>query len=858
MNNIINYIIVMGGIGMNYSNFNSDVKTTRLDCKELDCKPVVLFNHNEVTYTEFEKQLLKTDKLAVVQATGTGKSFIFMKFTQEVLKHNPMYTNSYYSGTTKLGKNIVIVVPNMSLKTGYEGYEEWSSYIKVITYQKINSLYFKDKVKFNELVDSIGVLIFDEMHRAGAEKWGEACREAMNKVLAKNARLHKLHENKLRTSEITVDEYRDKLLYFTNKVLGFTATPERDAEGVDMVQELFDGQCVYGPDLAEAIQKGILPSFEYHVLLHGKTFENINETIADAKRKLGKIQEVEPEKAEEIRSRLGRIELNLEATQKVQEELKFILKKKPVQKWIVFCKDTEELNDIDLDLKSWFGDLGKVNIYKMLSKDGEKDVHKSENLENLQKFMQAEKGVNILKVINMLNEGVHVKNIDGAILLRGTHSKIMYLQQIGRTLSASHKGDKPIIIDFMYNYLNLKDYGKKEQNNENSPMQKLGYIQRIIGGSDRTSEFTLTGMQAINIFADVNNLNKELQSSRQWTQKEIEIVLKNGNDIAQSYIELQPFGTNRTQAAITAKWRQLAKERGIDTSSGSRIPEDIKRDILYKHLDKGMSAEEIAKDINYDPAKVTYYLSRMNVNNDVKQRGFSANQFAEMIDMRHRQGKKWKYIAEQFNSSEPTIKSLFKRAGLFEADIDDFGAKTIVLTPKQINFIRYHIGNGTVKDACDILNINMVTVKKCFDRQGIPWAGLGGDVDGANSIKESYTKATEAIKYKDTPYTIDARNNIVKSYENCNYNVMNWVQFMCANNKPVTLESALKILTDTDAMRSRQKLSTIMDIIHTYETYRDDVTIGRIKRKDILEGLAKRHKINKMTVEKIIDEVGIA
>lgn len=44
----------------------------------------------------------------------------------------------------------------------------------------------------------------------------------------------------------------------------------------------------------------------------------------------------------------------------------------------------------------------------------------------------------LLYCIDMLNEGVHVDDIDGVILLRPTVSPIIYMQQIGRCLSAGN------------------------------------------------------------------------------------------------------------------------------------------------------------------------------------------------------------------------------------------------------------------------------------------------------------------------------------------------------------------------------------------------------------------------------------
>ena len=60
----------------------------------------------------------------------------------------------------------------------------------------------------------------------------------------------------------------------------------------------------------------------------------------------------------------------------------------------------------------------------------------------------------LLYCIDMLNEGVHVEDISGVILLRPTISPIIYKQQIGRALSAS-KSKNPVIFDIVNNIENL-------------------------------------------------------------------------------------------------------------------------------------------------------------------------------------------------------------------------------------------------------------------------------------------------------------------------------------------------------------------------------------------------------------------
>ena len=53
----------------------------------------------------------------------------------------------------------------------------------------------------------------------------------------------------------------------------------------------------------------------------------------------------------------------------------------------------------------------------------------------------------------MLNEGLHVEDISGVIMLRPTESRIIYLQQLGRTLSSDTSREKTIVFDLVNNYL---------------------------------------------------------------------------------------------------------------------------------------------------------------------------------------------------------------------------------------------------------------------------------------------------------------------------------------------------------------------------------------------------------------------
>ena len=104
----------------------------------------------------------------------------------------------------------------------------------------------------------------------------------------------------------------------------------------------------------------------------------------------------------------------------------------------------------------WFGGIDEnPHIYKAYLEDPSTDeafaAFKQDSGEHLK----------LLFCIDMLNEGVHVDDVSGVILLRPTVSPIIYKQQIGRTLSASKK-THPVIFDIVLDIENLYSIGSIE------------------------------------------------------------------------------------------------------------------------------------------------------------------------------------------------------------------------------------------------------------------------------------------------------------------------------------------------------------------------------------------------------------
>ena len=125
-------------------------------------------------------------------------------------------------------------------------------------------------------------------------------------------------------------------------------------------------------------------------------------------------------------------------------------------KYFLFCSDYEHLCEMTEKVSEWFGGIDEnPHIYKAYSEDPSTDEafdsFKKDDSEHLK----------LLFCIDMLNEGVHVDDVNGVILLRPTVSPIIYKQQIGRALSASKKTN-PVIFDIVLNIENLYSIGSIE------------------------------------------------------------------------------------------------------------------------------------------------------------------------------------------------------------------------------------------------------------------------------------------------------------------------------------------------------------------------------------------------------------
>ena len=332
--------------------------------------------------------------------------------------------------------------------------------LEFATYQSLITKAGKETLK-----KQYDFMIFDELHRTGAEKWEKS--------------LDKLIENQ---SEET-------------KVLGITATPTRDVDDRNMSDEIAkklgytdeeiraEKHIATKIELKEAIQLGMVVnpkvvSCEYNLLTDG-SMKNLAEQINEI--------EDENERKKKL-EQYDKLRKNLESAEGIPEILKQNVKKG--EKYIVFIPvgGNEEGKDSKDKIKEYEEKIGgylknsgiEPEYYSMLGAYSDK-----ENERQLEGFESKNSDkTKFMIVMNKANEGLHVKGVDGIIWFRALdeNSRILYLQQLGRTITSVDPNnqvkdeDRPVVIDLANNTKRVDIDKEIKNNNRKNDLELLTIV----------------------------------------------------------------------------------------------------------------------------------------------------------------------------------------------------------------------------------------------------------------------------------------------------------------------------------------------------------------------------------------------
>ena len=280
-------------------------------------------------------------------------------------------------------------------------------------FENIQFMSYSRLMKNEDSIDTLrpDCIILDEFHRCGAQEWGKSVRKLLD----------------------TCPEA---------KRVGLSATNIRYLDNQrNMAEEIFDGKIASEMTLGEAIVREILPEPKYVIAMYSwkKELEQLQKRIRTLSNQ-GLMAENQ--------KLLEQLRRALEQADGLDHVFAKHMEKKN-GKYIVFCSSKEHMDEMKQQVCTWFHLTdSEPHVYTAFYNDTatgrEFTSFKKDDSDHLK----------LLFCIDMLNEGVHVDDVDGVILLRPTVSPTIYLQQIGRALSAGSQ-KTPVIFDLVNNFDSL-------------------------------------------------------------------------------------------------------------------------------------------------------------------------------------------------------------------------------------------------------------------------------------------------------------------------------------------------------------------------------------------------------------------
>lgn len=350
-----------------------------------------LYSHNKIAYQKVIKAFEVGDRTCVVHPTGTGKSYLI-------------------AAVSELYRKVLILGPNIFVLDQVHDVLRWRDSDKsggTVEYMTYSSLMTKD-----ELPKGYDMICLDEFHRAGAPEWGDA----VVRLLGANPQA---------------------------KVLGTTATPVRYLDNNrDMSEEIFHGNVASEITIAEAWSRGILPIPRYISGLF-----RWDSTLADAKERIERSRSFSQDEKRRRLSQLSNMRLKWELSCGMPVVLKKHLDP-DARRIIVFCAHIEGIEKMVSEVVGWFREAGfrLAGVYVIHSQLSER-----EQRDQMRRFSDSDtEGVRLMFSVNMLNEGIHVSGVNAVLMLRTTSSRIIYMQQMGRCLTAANS-ENPLVLDMVDN-----------------------------------------------------------------------------------------------------------------------------------------------------------------------------------------------------------------------------------------------------------------------------------------------------------------------------------------------------------------------------------------------------------------------
>ena len=725
-----------------------------------------LNKHRESLKLEIEDLLKVHNRIAVVQATGIGKSHIITEFCNK-------WT----------GKKIVLEPGNEIINY----MNKFNIETKDTTYITYYSLLNKNLEELIEEFKQYDYIFLDEMHRVLAEKWGNV----LNKIF-------------------------DSLKGMNKKILGFSATPIR-GDRRNVIDEIFNGIQTKPYYLADAILDNLLPNPNYHCGIYEITNEDKQKIIL---------------KDEQLAKEILSYDIDSSISKMIEENLD--LNKN--HKIICFVDKIKNIKEAKNNIMKWFNK--ELNIFEIHHNQSKNAVNKI--IDSFQKI----NGLNILFCVNILNEGVHIPDVDCVIFLRKTSSNVVYNQQLGRVISQNI--EEPIIFDLVNNatnpewgyYNSFKD--KAEEQNKK--------VEELKTKNGENLKIKLEQVDLIEKLNKINELNYHILSNDQK-----QFIIENKNKYTRA-----EFAKMFNCSFITID--NVYKKYNINDYKIRDMLSKKDKEFIIENKDN-YTKSEFAKMFNCSKCAINNIYKKYNIT-DYKLGIKKLSDEDEKFIIENKDKYTITKFSKMLNCSETVISRIYKKY-----NITDYKKlpNIKILSDEDEKFIIENKDKYTQSEFAKIFNCNSTLISRVYKKYNITDYKLGikklSDEDKEFIIKNNnkYTKTEFAKMFG---CSICVIKNIYKRH-NIKHNIKilsdKDEKFIIENKDKYTQSEFAKIFNCNEIVISRvYKKYNITD----YKTYKilsdkDEKFIIKNKDKYTQSEFAKIFNCNEIVISRVYKKYNI-
>lgn len=340
------------------------------------------------------------NKALVTMATGLGKTYVAAEAVSKIINIKkavkPLrilivaHTNEL---VYQLEKSFWSSIDKDTTTTVINGYERGNIENAILSFGCLDSIVNYIKENDGVLPEDFDIIIIDECHHAGSQSYKYLFEKSLAGHIAGPF------------------------------LLGLTATPWRsDKEDIETIF----GKKTVNIDIIEGLKQGFLANIDYRMFV-----DNINWE------KLSEIHDLTPKG---LNRTLFVKEWDDAVVHKMQETWAEIDRPRA----IVFCSTIDHA----LTMRDKINSIGFARAEAIYSSSTSgKKITSAERNKLLADFHDG--FIDIICAVDIFNEGIDVPNVNLLVFQRVTHSRRIFVQQLGRGLRIKPNKDKVIVLDFV-------------------------------------------------------------------------------------------------------------------------------------------------------------------------------------------------------------------------------------------------------------------------------------------------------------------------------------------------------------------------------------------------------------------------